>query len=104
MLKKNPYTVALGGGSVIPPPAADVLRPTVTTAPTNITYNPVSYSAPLINCVPNIIGSAPIVRRMVFPDGADRTFVAGSTVANFTSFKPDIKRFGFCQHHAGGCR
>ena len=75
-----------GGGSVI----FGVIPATVTAAPTNIAYNPVSYSAPLINYVPNIIGTAPIARRMVFPDGADRTFVAGSTVANFTSFKPDI--------------
>jgi hypothetical protein len=79
--------VAGGGGSVFIPPALP-LMPTVTATATNITYNPVSYSAPVINYV--VDGSAPIVRRMVFPDGADRTFVAGSTVANFTSFKPDI--------------
>jgi filamentous hemagglutinin family protein len=74
-----------GGGSVI----FGVLPATVTAAPTNITYNPVSYSAPLINYVPNIIGTAPVVRRMVFPGGADKVF-DGTTVATFTSFKPDI--------------
>jgi hypothetical protein len=74
-----------GGGSVI----FGVIPATVTAAPTNITYNPVSYSAPLINYVPNIIGTAPIVHRLVFPDGANKTF-DGTTVATFTSFKPDL--------------
>ena len=45
-----------GGGSVI----FGVNPATVTAAPTNITYNAVSYSAPLINYVPNIIGTAPV--------------------------------------------
>lgn len=75
-----------GGGSVI---FAAGFPATVTAAPTNIIYNPVSYSAPLINYVPNITGTAPIVRTMVFPGGADKIF-DGTTAATFTSFKPDI--------------
>ena len=74
-----------GGGSV----TFGVIPATVTAAPTNITYNPVSYSAPVINYVPDIIGTAPIVRRLVFPGGADKVF-DGTTTAVFTSFQPDI--------------
>ena len=55
---------------------------TVTTAPTFITYNPVSYTVPTDYSV-NIIGAAPTQFMLVFPEAADKVF-DGTTAATLT--------------------
>jgi len=60
-------------------------------SPATIYYNPVSYSAPTNYAAAFTgTGSGLLTQYMlVFPDGANRTFIAGSTVATFTGLKVD---------------
>ncbi len=57
----------------------------------NVDYNPVSYTLPT-DYAPlfTLVGTSPLVQRMlVYPGGADK-IADGTTTAVFTSFKPDI--------------
>ena len=57
----------------------------------NVDYNPVSYTAPT-DYLPlfTLVGTSPLVQRMlVYPGGANKVF-DGTTTAVFTSFQPDI--------------
>lgn len=57
--------------------------------PVTVFYNPVSYSAPVIDYSTKFSTFNPLtVRRLVFPSGADKTF-DGTTAATFTSLKAD---------------
>jgi hypothetical protein len=57
----------------------------------NVDYNPTSYTLPT-DYAPlfTLVGTSPLVQRMlVYPGGADK-IADGTTTAVFTSFKPDI--------------
>ena len=72
----------VAGGTVIFNPLTPA---TVTSAPTTIFYNPVSYTAPTDYSL-NIIGSAPTQYMLVFPDGGNKTF-DGTTVTTLSGLK-----------------
>ncbi|MCM2308842.1 MAG: filamentous hemagglutinin N-terminal domain-containing protein [Sulfuritalea sp.] len=62
----------------------------IVAAPVSIFYNPVSYAAPTDYSLLFTGTGGPLTQFMlVFPDGANRTFVAGSTAAAFTGLKVD---------------
>ena len=72
----------LAGGTVIFNPLTPA---TVTSAPTTIFYNPVSYTAPTDYSL-NVIGSAPTQFMLVFPDGGNKRF-DGTTSTNLSGLK-----------------
>jgi hypothetical protein len=86
--------LAGGGGAVnIAPPGGTVtvVQSAVVgeEVPVTVFYNPVSYSAPVVDYASKFSTFNPLtVRRLVFPSGADKTF-DGTTAATFTSLKAD---------------
>lgn len=77
-----------GGTVIFTDPAGPLnTHATVTTAPTFIVYNPVSYAvADRTDYTTNIIGTAPVQFMLVFPDGADKIF-DNTRTATFTGLK-----------------
>jgi filamentous hemagglutinin family protein len=87
--------LAGGGGAVVIAPPGGTITVTqggapTTAAPVTVSYNPLSYTAPVTDFSGNFTAGTPLTtNRLVFPGGADKVF-DGTTTAAFTSFQPDV--------------